>query len=135
MGADSEAQMVQPGCCAVASTTDGERGRSSGSEGRKSTEGLGCRGSVEVTAWGRRTVRRGAVADTGLGRGWSDDRQGVAIDDELESEESERERASSGRGREGEARPVYIERERGEERAPGEEKRSATFKTPLMARL
>jgi hypothetical protein len=91
--------MVQPGCCAVASMTDGERGRSSGSEGRKSTEGLGCRGSVEVTAWGRRTVRRGAVADTGLGRGWSDDRQGVAIDDELESEESEGKLRAGERGR------------------------------------
>jgi hypothetical protein len=51
------------------------------------------------------------VADTGLGRGRSDGRRGVAIDDELESEESEgklrageRGRSSAGLYREGEGR-------------------------------
>jgi hypothetical protein len=77
-------------------------------------EGLGCRGSVEVAAWGTRTVQ----ADTGEGRGLSGGRGWR----ELESEESERERESKlGEGQREGARPDFIGRERGEERAPGRE--------------
>jgi hypothetical protein len=54
---------------------DGER--SSGGEGRKSTKGFGCRGSVEVVLaqWfvgtGGALARRGAAVDTGADGGRS----------------------------------------------------------------
>jgi hypothetical protein len=64
---DGGARTVQSGCCAVAPMADGERGQSSGGEGRKSTEGLGCRCLVEVAAWGTRTVWADSPARCGGG--------------------------------------------------------------------
>jgi hypothetical protein len=60
-------------------------------------------GSVDVAGWRAEGLATGDAPDFGQQRRWHDERWMAdlgAIDGELESEESERERASSGRERE-----------------------------------